>query len=400
VTVQRDRTGSRVRLFAVELGLISCVFAVSCVSDTKPAGGNAAHVDQPSAGSATAAASSSDDPALTRREVLARLDARIDEAAAKAHLDARLALDEAMPIPYLGVDSEPADGAMTITSVYAMTGAEAAGLKKGDRLLAIDAERTDSKPALARAIRLKKVGAPVTLRVQRDGHELTLAAKLGPRPEEDEDEEEQFPDLPARAAPSREPITFAFDHDESGAAPKQFDFALGGHGEPGRWIVSNGALRQDSADPTGIRFPMALVQGFDATDVVACVRFRYVGGKVDRAGGIVLRFADPANYYVARANAAEGDLRIFRVANGTRRTLPGGIVKGATDDDRWHTLEFRIEGSKLVATLDGQFTATAYDSYFLRGRVGLWTKSDSQTEFDDLTFQPIAASAPKESARR
>ena len=54
---------------------------------------------------------------------------------------------------------------------------------------------------------------------------------------------------------------------------------------------------------------------------------------------IVLRYRDPGNYFVARVNASEGDLRIFRVANGDRRTLPGAIAKGATDDDRWHTLE-------------------------------------------------------------
>ncbi len=134
---------------------------------------------------------------------------------------------------------------------------------------------------------------------------------------------------------------------------------------------------------------MALAEGFDCGDVAARVRLRYSGGEVDKAGGIVLRYVDAGNYYTARVNAAEGDLRIFRSANGIRTTLPGAIAKGATDDHAWHTLEFRAEGSKLTATLDGEITVTAYDSMFLRGRAGVWTKSDSVTDFDDLSFDPL-----------
>jgi PDZ domain-containing protein len=340
----------------------------------------------------------SGDPALLRRELLAKMDAKIDANATQAHLDARLLLDDVIPLPYLGIDADPVPGGMKLNAVYGLTGAEKAGLKVGDVLVKIGDDATDSKVAIGKAVRSRQVGSGVILTIQRDGKEMKLAATLGKRPEEDEDEEEQFPDLPGRAPPTATPFTTDFEKDTPGRLPSHFTIALGGHGAPPDWIVSGGeharVLRQDSADPTGIRFPMLLVDGFDGADLVARVRFRYAGGKVDKAGGLVLRYVDPGNYLVARANAAEGDLRIFRVANGLRRTLPGGMVKGATDDDQWHTLEFRAEGSKLVATLDGKITATAWDSYFMRGRVGLWTKSDSQTEFDDLSFEPISA-APK-----
>lgn len=341
----------------------------------------------------------SGDPALLRRELLAKMDAKIDANATQAHLDARLLLDDVIPLPYLGIDADPVPGGMKVNAVYGLTGAEKAGLKAGDVLVKIGDDATDSKVAIGKAVRGRQVGSGVILTVLRDGKELKLAATLGKRPEEDEDEEEQFPDLPGRSPPTATPFKSDFEKDAIGHAPPHFTVALGGHGEPPKWIVSGDDharfLRQDSADPTGIRFPMLLVDGFDGADLVARVRFRYAGGKVDKAGGLVLRYVDPGNYLVARANAAEGDLRIFRVANGTRRTLPGGMVKGATDDDAWHTLEFRAEGSKLVATLDGKITATAYDSFFMRGRVGLWTKSDSQTEFDDVSFEPIAGAEKK-----
>jgi len=336
------------------------------------------------------------DPALLRRALLREMDARIDEASARAHLEARWTMDQVIPIPYLGIDSEPEAGGMRLKAVYAYTGAEAGGLKKGDLVLSIDGKKTDSKRALAQAIRMRHVGDTLAVRILRDGSEHTLGCTLRPRPEEDEDEEKQFPDLEPLPGPSTHSLAFDFDRDEIGALPAAFTTALGGHGRSGRWIVVDGAagasgrvLRQDDDDPTGIRFPIVLARDFDGKDVKASVRFRYAGGRVDKAGGIVLRYADPGNYLVARANAAEGDVRIFRVANGLRRTLPDGIGKGATDDDAWHTLEFTAQGPKLTAVLDGKVTVVAYDTYFLRGGVGLWTKSDSLTEFDDLKVEPL-----------
>ncbi|MFO0982991.1 MAG: PDZ domain-containing protein [Planctomycetota bacterium] len=330
------------------------------------------------------------DPALLRRELLAALDARIDAIAARAHLEARLALDQVVPIPYLGVDADPGERGVLIKAVYALTAAEAAGLMPGDVLASLDGDRTDSKVTLGAAIRKHRVGDSVELRFFRGGEARQARAVLAPRPEEDEDEDEQFPDLPPREVSSTGSVQLGFENDAEGTTPAAIEAALGGHGLPARFVVvrdgTGQVLRQDAADTTGIRFPIAVVRGFRAGDVVARVRFRYAGGRVDQAAGIVLRYQDPGNYLVARANAAEGDLRIFRVANGLRRTLPGAIGKGATDDDRWHTLEFRARGTQLTATLDDTVTVTAADSYFLTGGAGLWTKSDSITDFDDVSF--------------
>ena len=332
----------------------------------------------------------SDDPALVRRALLARMDAEIDAIATRSRLEARRMLDAVLPIPYLGVYSDPGQGGLVLNAIYADTGAERAGLAKGDVLRSFDGVVTDTKAALARAVRSHRVGDAVDVKFVRGGKELTVRATLGPRPEEDEDEEEQFPDLVAQPSAPPPPITLAFDDESLGTLPARLASELGGHGRFGAWkVVASGAgraLLQDDADTTGVRFPMAIVNEFDAADATIRVRFRYVGGRVDRAAGVILRWRDAGNYLVARANAAEGDLRIFRVVNGDRRTLPGGIAKGATDDDRWHTLEFTVRGAELEAVLDGQVRAKSYDTFFRRGRAGLWTKSDSRTEFDDFAL--------------
>ena len=344
------------------------------------------------------------DPALLRKRLLARFDARTAEAATKAHLDARLLLDEVLPIPYLGIDAEPVDGTMRVEKVYPGTGAETAGLKVGDRIRSLDGEPTPSKAALGRALRKRAVGSQLAFRIERDGAEIPVTALLGHRPEEDEDEDEQFPELvESRLGPGPRVtlgaagVGFGFECGTPGILPDELEPVLGGHGAPGRWTLLGTAperfVRQEADDPTGIRFPMALVRGVHEADVVLRVRFRIAGGRIDRAAGLVLRWQDPGNYLVARVNTVEGDLRIFRTVNGLRRTLPGTTLKlpPTADDAAWRTLEFRAEGPRLTATVDGTSTVSSYDTYLPAGRVGLWTKSDSVTDFDDLRVEPVHA---------
>lgn len=349
----------------------------------------------PAAPAAPAPTASLTDPAVLRLKLLHALDDQIDLAAARAHLDARLTLDVVIPIPYLGVDADTFEEGMLVSHVYPLTAAEAAGLQPGDVLLSLSGAATTSKVTLGAAIRSHQVGDAIELRARREGAELLLHSTLGQRPEEDEDEDEQFPDLAQPPAPPPAPVAFDFEAEASGSTPSRLEILLGGHGAPASFVVvgepGEQCLKQDSNDTTGIRFPLAIVRDFSAGDVVGRARFRFAGGRVDKAAGVVLRYRDPFNYLVARANAAEADLRIFRVANGVRRTLPGAVVKAPCDDDAWHTLEFRAVGTELTATMDGTIVATTHDAWFLEGGVGLWTKSDSLNEFDDVGF---AAQAP------
>ncbi|MEW6211384.1 MAG: hypothetical protein AB1631_23665, partial [Acidobacteriota bacterium] len=121
----------------------------------------------------------------------------------------------------------------------------------------------------------------------------------------------------------------SFDNDKVGSPPAGFSFALTGQGKPGVWIIvkddssaQKNVLAQTDADPTGYRFPVAVYDGISARDVDVSVRFRAVSGQKDQAAGIVWRYRDKDNYYIARANALENNVVLYKVENGRRTDLP------------------------------------------------------------------------------
>ena len=188
-----------------------------------------------------------------------------------------------------------------------------------------------------------------------------------------------------------------FNGDVVGQPPKGFVF---GHtakvGAPGKWIVqsegTNKFLAQTDADSTRARFPVAVLSDISAEDVDLSVRFKPVSGRVDQAGGLVWRYRDEDNYYIVRANALENNVVLYKVENGRRTDLPvkgEGRTYGKTADvpsGAWSTLRVVATGSRFVVHFNGMELYEVEDATFTQpGRVGVWTKADSVTQFDDLT---------------
>lgn len=150
-------------------------------------------------------------------------------------------------------------------------------------------------------------------------------------------------------------------------------------------------LRQSAAERTGVRYPMAWAAELRARDVEARVRCRLVSGVQDRATGLVVRSQDRWTYLVARVNGAEGDLCLFRCTHGRRPCLPGGRVPADLNYGARHVLRVRAQGPRITATLDGTVEVASYDTYVRGWHVGLWTKSDSVTDFDDFAAKGLPA---------
>jgi hypothetical protein len=184
-----------------------------------------------------------------------------------------------------------------------------------------------------------------------------------------------------------------------GAPPDDFKFERTGQGTPGQWIVvseptaAHGiAIAQVSQDRADYRFPLAIYQPVSHRNVDVVVRFKPVGGSVDQAGGIAVRLASPDDYYIARANALEDNLRFYRVVKGRREQLEGVNVKVASN--QWHTLGLRAEGDRFTVSFDGKPLFTAEDKTFATpGKIALRTKADSVTHFDAISLTPLECPA-------
>src|SRR5262249_18965318 len=181
----------------------------------------------------------------------------------------------------------------------------------------------------------------------------------------------------------------------AGVAPPGFEFTLTGGGPVSAWkvvadptAVGQKAIAQTSTDRTDYRFPLAVYLPLSAKNVDVTVHFKPVAGDVDQAGGIVVRLADRDNYYVARANALEDNVRFYRVLNGRRQQIQGAKLKVASNQR--HTLGLRAEGNRFTVSFDGKPLYTAEDSTFANpGKVALWTKADSVTHFDAISITPL-----------
>ena len=188
-----------------------------------------------------------------------------------------------------------------------------------------------------------------------------------------------------------------FSGDTVGQAPSGFVF---GHtaktGAPGKWVIqqdgANKVLAQTDADSTRARFPVAVLADVSAADVDLSARFKPVSGSVDQAAGLVWRYRDEDNYYIVRANALEDNVVLYKVEKGRRTDLPvkgEGRTYGKKADvpaGQWSTLRIVASGPRFEVYFNGTKLYEVEDATFVQpGKVGVWTKADSVTQFDDLT---------------
>ena len=187
-----------------------------------------------------------------------------------------------------------------------------------------------------------------------------------------------------------------FDAGSIGAPPAGWVCTKTGKGEP-RWLVeldplapSGGTVLKQSGTAT---FPVALKSGSSLRDGFVEAQFKAIAGTEDRAAGLVWRASDSDNYYVVRANALEDNVVLYKTVDGVRRALDivgrkGGYgVKIAVPANQWHTLRVEFSGTRFTAIYNGRALFEVDDATFTdAGMIGLWTKADSVTAFDSLTF--------------
>jgi hypothetical protein len=181
--------------------------------------------------------------------------------------------------------------------------------------------------------------------------------------------------------------TVNFDDTKPGALPSTWTGSKTGEGEP-KWAV----VADDSAPskPNVLKqsgeaaYPVAYQNDTNLKDGFVEVKFKTVSGQEDQAGGVVWRAQDADNYYIARANALEGNVRIYHFVKGKRTQFKGANLPVASG--QWHTLRVNFSGDRFAVLFNGKELFAAEDSTISgAGKVGVWTKADSVTLFDDFS---------------
>jgi hypothetical protein len=183
-----------------------------------------------------------------------------------------------------------------------------------------------------------------------------------------------------------------FEADAVGAPPAGWTCGVTGRGTP-HWQVGDdpGApsarhVLQQTGSGT---FPWCVKSGTAIGDGFVEVKLKPISGKEDRAGGVVWRWRDGDHYYVARANALENNVSLYYTERGSRKTIK--YVDAPVQAGVWHTLRVEFAGTRIAVSLDGKRYIDLDDAHIDgAGAVGVWTKADSVTSFDDFRYGTAA----------
>ena len=188
----------------------------------------------------------------------------------------------------------------------------------------------------------------------------------------------------------------SFEADAVGTIPKGWTTTKTGRGNP-KWTVE-----QDGTAPSKSKivkqsgtatYPLLLKDDSQIQDGFIEVMFRAIAGSEDRAAGLVWRAKDANNYYVVRANALEDNVVLYKTVTGVRSPLDivgrkGGYgVAVRVPSSEWLRLRVEFKGDRFRVMYSGRELFEVEDSVFKgAGKIGLWTKADSVTLFDEVTY--------------
>jgi len=200
----------------------------------------------------------------------------------------------------------------------------------------------------------------------------------------------------AQAETASPALAWNFDREQPGTLPSEFSIGTLFDGRPaGDWQV----LATDRAKSPPHVFAQMMAKGAEhaykvvlikevmASDLNLEVSFLPIQGQADMGGGLIWRAADDRNYYLARANPLEQNIRVYRVEKGVRHLLEN--FDQTIDVRQWHTLRVTNQGCRVNIFYDDKQVFDLCDKTFHDGMIGLWTKSDAVTYFDDLQLQHV-----------
>lgn len=182
-----------------------------------------------------------------------------------------------------------------------------------------------------------------------------------------------------------------FENDVVGNVPSGFTQTATGKTQALNWKITNdngNKVAAQMAQNEGDYFNLLILDKPGYKRFTMSVKIKAIAGNEDQGGGLVWRYIDNNNYYIARCNPLENNFRFYKVVNGSRKQLKSmdcNIKSG-----EWFTMSVVMNGNNITCSINGtKMIETSDDTYPNAGKVGLWTKADAQSYFDDLSVQVI-----------
>jgi hypothetical protein len=187
--------------------------------------------------------------------------------------------------------------------------------------------------------------------------------------------------------------TIKFNAESVGKLPEAWFEGVTGRGAS-QWRVE---ADESASSPTHVLlqrgkgdFPWCVLRNVAIADGFVETKFKPIAGREDQAGGVIWRWKDGDNYYVARANALENNVSLYYTQHGRRNTIR--YVAAPVARNQWHTLRVEFAGKRIRVVFDGKSYIEIDDERISgAGSIGLWTKADSVTAFDDFSYGTTAS---------
>ena len=245
----------------------------------------------------------------------------------------------------------------------------------GSKIVKVKSENEDGKQVFE--VQVQAGEKAYELDVSAEGQILDKEEYSGEEGEEENEEE----------------TVFNFDTDAVGSLPESWSNQKTGKGGLGSWSVmadptapsQPNVLAQTSKKNPGYHFNLAVAEETNFTDLEIELKFKAIDGQEDQGGGPVWRYQDADNYYVCRANPLESNYRLYKVVDGNRSQLQSADVD--IPSNVWHSLKVKNVGNHIQCWYDGNLYLDVTDESFTSGKVGLWTKADAVTWFDNVKIE-------------
>jgi Domain of Unknown Function (DUF1080) len=188
--------------------------------------------------------------------------------------------------------------------------------------------------------------------------------------------------------------TMTFEQYEAGKQPAGWTPEITSNQTKAAWVIvdnnGNKAISKSAGDNSGSNFNLLILNNSNYKDLKIAVKIKAISGKEDQGGGLVWRYTDKNNYYVARANPLESNFSLYREINGKREEFESAAVPLRLGE--WFTIAIEMKGNLIKCFFNGKEEIEYRDddnTFMNEGKIGLWTKADAISYFDDLTIEKL-----------